>query len=245
MKWILILALGMMSSSLLAKSSDHAYDMMNKVKNNVYFLDKRDAKGVTISFGTGFRLLDSKGKTRYITAGHICENTPDATIYVNNIVKGKKNTLGKVKKFKTSLTDDLCELDIQWNSPIHTLSIKGLKLAKQAKREHYVYIVGFPAMPFMTSTWGRLKGVQNIHIAAPHISSSECLKLSKFHHHGMTCYTKFDTFSATAPTQGGGSGSPLLNESGEVIAVVIAAQTGLNWSSSTTMKALKNFLATP
>jgi len=122
----------------------------------------------------------------------------------------------------------------------------GLKLAKKAVRNEYVFIVGYPKVPYMTSMFGRLKGLGKVHLPAPWVTkTTECIASPKYHYHELVCYMDVKSFETTVPTMGGASGGPLLNNIGEVVGSVVAADLQISWSSTSILKDLREFLATP
>ena len=239
MKWALILSMFMISSSLYARNSDIAYKMMQKAEKHIYYVSKYSGNQET-GWGTGFTVLDTKNKVRFITAGHVCEFRPDDLIHINRTPDGKMTIIGDATVTQLSPVSDLCELTVTWKGKPVIWS-DGLKITSKVTKDEYVYIVGYPKIPYMSATWGRLKGLETIDLAANWPSKISCLTTPKFHFHGQECYMKIKGFTTTAVTIGGGSGSLLLNQNGEVIAVVVVAG-GSGWASSTTLSDLNKFL---
>jgi S1-C subfamily serine protease len=241
MKWTLLLTTLFMASTLYARNSDRAHEILQRAKPHVYYLTQSDKNGNLLSHATGFEVIDQKRRVRFLSAAHVCESLPNFPIIINRVIKGKAKPLGRMTSFKSDPTTDMCELKVKWFDRKRR-SVTGLKMAKKAIREEFVYVTGFPKMPYMTATWGRLKGIGNGHLRANWVDASTCLSVPKYHHHGMECWMSVESFETTAVTAPGGSGSPLLNNRGEVLGVVFASDAHIAWALSSRLGELYKFL---
>jgi S1-C subfamily serine protease len=75
--------------------------------------------------------------------------------------------------------------------------------------------IGHPAGGKKKISWGKYKGKQRLHI--PALRRVEC-----DNYNGTICWWIFDTMHSTSYTIGGSSGSPLMNDKGELIGVIFA-----------------------
>ena len=147
------------------------------------------------SGGTGFHIT-SKGKTYILTNSHVCGKKKYVVIknkYMNYYIK---------KVLAISKKHDLCLIE-----PVLK---RGIVLGSYPSIGDNVYTIGFPGLNGLRLEEGHLTGWDNINI---------CTQSSFF-----LCM-KFETYYSTwlsIVVIPGSSGSPVLNSSGDLIAVIFA-----------------------
>ena len=173
------------------------------------------------SGGTGFRVTTNKGNTYVLTNYHVCMLGND-TGYLNaEDYRGNKYRLAIYERYQFH---DLCLIQ-------DVPSIPALKLAWNYYKHEQVYLVGHPRLANLTMESGSIVSKVNISLVMPTPLNEDCFngykvrtpwdaQLAKV---GIkACYRSFSTIHANIVSYGGNSGSPVLDDLGNVIGVLFA-----------------------
>lgn len=243
MRWLLTLAL-LIPTISYGKDADHAYEIMQKTKDAIFLVQDKNAKGEVQGHATAF-VIKYKGKRYTLTAAHVCEGEPKKRGFIY-LKKGKKTW--KTKILRTSKNTDLCLLQ----NPNTTES---LQLAPKGKKDEYVYIVGFPSFEFMTSSFGRLKGVDEAHLPAQWVENLADCKGGMYHTHEVqqqtflgtisveVCFFKLTVYATSVSTDRGSSGGPLINDKAQVLGLMsFISGRAIGFGHAVPVRDIKKFL---
>lgn len=228
----------------------------NTVGPNVVKIVKTDDAGKVLGGGTGFMVKAPSGQKYLLTNAHVCEmmkGKPDINVQLQN-----GNIITR-RIIEISNKTDLCLIE---PLPNHD----NLDLALWANIGETLTVVGHPALMPLTLEEGELIGSQEVEILEGIIgldrqmagdmymeSEAECQKpknkikeidtawLGKL----KLCLTVIQAHKVTAPVLGGNSGSPVVNQWGNVVGVLFASPgpMGNNWGLMITLSDIRNFLA--
>lgn len=160
---------------------------------------------VKVPNGTGFVY---KGKHKYIiTNSHVC-----ATWNSHTIVVDSHHSLFRASIVKDAPKEDLCALSA-------ITSIPGLVIAKVFDFKERLYTEGFPNNKIMYS-----EGIIRDIISFSHILSKENLNHCPIGYEegtlGLTCFIVHFNYLTSLFSQGGSSGSPIINYKNELVGVM-------------------------
>jgi S1-C subfamily serine protease len=179
--------------------------------------------------GTGFHVKAPSGKVYLLTNKHVCGVTD------GDYVKVYKNA-GTQEFIKRKIIDryekhDLCIIEAVPN-------VSGLKLASGMEIGDKVRTVGFPGIRPLTIAEGEYIARTEIQMGNMHIPKDECVGDDKTWRElpplyqmllGVegVCVESFKCEQISSPTYGGNSGSPVVNNFGNVVGVVFAGSNGV------------------
>lgn len=237
----LTLIVSLLFSSLLhvEATRDKPEDIKDEVAEQIYSVSGERSRG------TGFVVQGESGKKYIATNAHVCDQ-PSPIMY-------GRNGLGEVVKLKIVreyYNHDLCLLsparaNVELPDPI--------PLADGVRANEQLYIVGHPLMDVMTVTTGKA-GMYHRIVFPIGVPLEACNKPKYFVDSMETrdregnlgiepvCIIDVVTLGTTVPTDGGASGSPLLNEDAEVVGVVMATAGNISWAEAVPLDHLKKFL---
>lgn len=210
---------------------DRSADIMKDVSGSIYIVYDKTGRG------TGWIAKAKSGKLYMVTNGHVCESAKES-------MNTEKNGV-------------LSELTIRYRDPRHDICLLdapkkavALPLAKKVYKEKEAYAVGFPAVEFMTSQQGLVKGYEIVSMPYP-LPPGQCKDLPKFEiykrklENGKTeeiCVFHGNTVVTTIQSDSGGSGSPILNDDEEVIGMVMLTTGNISWAQGVPLDELKRVL---
>lgn len=234
------LVVSLLFSSVLHHEAtrDKGQDLKEDVAGQIYSVSGERSRG------TGFVAVGASGKKYIVTNAHVCDQPLP-------VMEGRSGTGHKIKLkiVREYWSHDLCLL-----SPFGSGFLPDpLPLANTVYAEEQVYIVGHPLIDAMTVTTG--KAVAYHHIAFPIGTELEKCNKPKYFVDDYpsrddkgnaiivpVCFFQGVTLATTVPTDGGASGSPLLNKHGEVVGVVMATAGNISWGEAVPLRHLKKFL---
>lgn len=199
-----------------------------------------DIKGMSVvkllgdmSGGTGFQ-VKYEGKQYTLTNYHICavadeEDTLQSTDYFGNTRRLK--VIARYDK------NDLCVLE-----PISFLP--AIRLANSYYMHEQIYLVGHPRLEALTMQTASLVAKYFINIMLPceeQTYKSKCVGTSSSSK--SYCMRTFETLHANVISYGGNSGSPVLDDFGNLIGVLFAGQrSAVTASYIVPLEYVKDFL---
>ena len=233
-----ITAIVLMLASCTHSGAERAQEIKAEFGESIYRLESSNGHG------TGFVVKNNKGKNVIITNGHVCEGYRTMTAVAKN---GDRIT---VRVIHESPLTDLCLLQAPKRS-------KALHIGNTPKKDQEAFIVGYPLGPFMVASVGRIKGYTRT--SAKLDTRLELCRLPKhriieveipirkedgtiFKIKEKICTMQVKSYFTTIPADRGFSGSPLLNDDGEVIGVIMATQGNISWGTAVPLKELKKYL---
>lgn len=174
--------------------------------------------------GTAFSMKAPSGEKYLITNAHVCEQLALANSYAAIPVgNGEFKVPVKIKAISDKY--DLCALKLQ------TDFMKPLEVEDDYYANQRIFVAGFPMVPFLSVSEGRVGGVMDFQL--PYNRSAESCVGPKFKVDKMpimtpqgldivdTCFVVGQVLTTTASSDLGNSGSPVLNEQMKVIGVVM------------------------
>jgi S1-C subfamily serine protease len=225
-----------MTSAVVVSTTNRTEAMQDQVKDSVVMV-----QSVFGGHGSGWVTTTKSGKTVVVTNQHVCDMSP-IPVFNLKTADGKEHP---AKVLVKSEEHDLCLLEAPKGYP-------ALELAEEAFQDEEVYIVGYPLIGYMTSTVGKLKGTEMFEEEYP--LPPELCKGKKFRVETQikisekgaqmreVCIFKAPVYVTTAQTDGGASGSPLLNEYGEVVGTVMLMYGNISWAATVDLPSVKRFL---
>lgn len=190
--------------------------------------------------GTGFG-ISYKGKDFIMTNDHVCriDDMFKTGMYIN-MPDGSKKRARIVKRFKSH---DLCLIK-------HEPGISTLSVGKAPMLGEKLHVVGYPALQPKTLTEGEFVGHSTIQVVIEEAFTRELLKECNLrkdqvvnYYGSVMCLRSYYTALTTVPILGGSSGSPVLNNVGNVVAVVFAGSSAQNnWAKLVPFKYVVEFL---
>lgn len=197
---------------------------MEQVHNN--FLRARGSEVVLIqnssgNGATGFTVQGRSGTTVIMTNNHVCELAENGYLFVT--YKENRYVLHTIKSY---LYNDLCAIEAPRGAG-------HLSLARKAAVGDVAYIVGHPLLEPLTLTQGEISGQVNIEIQV--MKGEEDCKGPTYNWEVvdsvwgefMSCERKLASWATTATILPGNSGSPVVNNYGNVIGVAFAGYNGV------------------
>jgi S1-C subfamily serine protease len=179
--------------------------------------------------GTGFVTLTASGKPVIVTNDHVCDSDSQAPIFLISHRSGNSlRTSSHHTSFILHRDDahDLCMIALPPD-----MEVEPLKLADDVYVDERVHIIGYPAVPLLSSAVGYIRGLRLINHAY-NIPIASCVG-KKFVvetvpiktqngeiENRPVCFLRAAFFFTDALGEFGASGSPSLNNKGEVIGVM-------------------------
>lgn len=231
--------------TLLSRSA-----LRSTVAPKVYLLEFGSKKEGVGGRGTGFSVQAPSGKSYIVTNGHVCDGALDHKLDMYVTVDGFKI---KRNMIKVSDETDLCIVE---GLP----AVKGLKVGSSFKIGDWINTVGFPGGGPQTMSGGEINDIEDSWFIRFVIRSEEDVKRCNLPKNAIkfedgesvlpflppervrVCVVGvMDSTRTTAFAKPGSSGSPAVNDKGEVIGVVFATDQN-NWANLVSLKDLQNFL---
>lgn len=207
------------------------------LRNSVVYIVNESEKGG----GTGFLVKNDNGREYIITNRHVCRGT----IQSDGSVKVKTDEkVIKRKVIEISTESDLCIIESGFDQ-------KALKMADEYELESEAYVMGHPYLNPLTFVHGELIADVTIGLIDHPMTAedNECSgegqhaeKINMLFFTVEVCIQDYKSISTTIPTFPGNSGSPMVNEKGEVIGVIFAGDTSSNWGYAVPLDQLKAFI---
>lgn len=186
------------------------------------FLAKADRSvyriGAVNNWGTGFAIRGDSAKTYIITNSHICDSLEEE----DKLIQGKR--AWSIKTVKHYSKHDLCAIAAPEDAKAINLALSPPEYGDR------VTVKGYPAIKDMTTFSGRaLSVVENDYLNYP-LPPEDCVG-DKFEIRGKEippgliipqCTLVGPMQKTSVQSDGGASGSPVLNDDGEVVGVVLA-----------------------
>lgn len=178
--------------------------------------------------GTGFHVQAPSGNVYILTNRHVCKENAS---YLIAAVNGDREGIPR-RILNRDWNNDLCLLEAMPRVK------QGLKLATGIARHEPVYALGYPQGYELTATGGNLIGRQP---TAQPVDMDRCLAAKKNQGGNLErfrmmtkgkekiCLYQIETLQTTVQINYGNSGSPLLNQKGEVVGVIWGMQLETHW----------------
>lgn len=241
---IIVLALALAFTSYLSvtkKPIDFAEDLMMAKQESILQISHK------MGMGTVFVMKTKSGKKVGITNNHVCHKFKKFTL-----TPREGGVTYKSQLIANYAFHDLCMVTVPQNLP-------ALNLGDVALIDEPLYTAGFAGMPAMSSSRGYLRMTMTVPEGDFNIPVKICqgkvedipdrthegklikdkkgkVKLKK------ACLVTATMIFTSIPVTYGASGSPILNEAGEVVGVVMAMQGTLSHCIGVPLENLKNFL---
>lgn len=202
-----LLLLSTLTYSTIKVPQWHKQWLLESVGENVVYIESYDGGG-----GTGFVVDIGNNKKVVATNHHVC------TIE-NAYIRTELLEIYPVHILKEDPVNDLCLLS--YNGKVAGLSVSPSDLNKGRP----VYVVGHPALLDLTLSYGSIISKQIVPIMVGRVESAEqCGNGEKainllFY---FVCIKEVDAVMTSAQIQPGSSGSPVVNDIGQVIGVIFA-----------------------
>lgn len=178
------------------------------------------------SGGTGFYFKSKSGKVYVITNSHVCELAKDQPLFIRHFKQ--KIALGKILKDEPKY--DLCVVDSLQQS-------HGLKLANHVEFYKEYHLFGNPYLYTNVYSKGEIFDIQYVQIPKRIVGPNDVcaqdevkIKMNMFFFQVDVCASNNKAYVTNIQGFPGNSGSPLLNEYGEVVAVLFAGDHRTNYS---------------
>jgi S1-C subfamily serine protease len=217
--------------SLIQAKDSSSSEMMAEIGKSVYMLYDSTGRG------TGWIVKGKSGNKYMMTNGHVCEDSENGMM--------------------TNKDGQIWDLTIRFRDPYHDICLLDappkaipLKVAKEVVMEESAYIVGFPAIQFMSIEHGLIKGYDLVDMPYP-VSLEECRDRPKLQIRRTKnkdgkdvdiCVFHGQTVVTTIVTDAGASGSPIVNEDSEVIGMVMIAAGNIPWAQGVPLSEIKRVL---
>lgn len=215
----------------------------NAMKPNLRQLANRNVLMITNEAGTGggtaFYVKGPSGKTYVMTNNHICVLVQKQKLVLHSY-SGKKFP---VKVIKTDEAKDLCIIE--------TSSKQGLYLAQTSALYQQYHLFGNPHLYRWVHEKGEFFDIGNIslvhHIITPEDSKCDEKYMRKeminmFFFNLEVCMTIHPSMLSNIKSFPGNSGSPILNDNGDVVGVLFAGDNRTNYGFVIPLSTVKEFL---
>lgn len=169
--------------------------------------------------GTGFQVRTDDGHEFLVTNDHVCAAAdPQGRLYAIT----EQGDLQVVSTLYRSPTSDLCMM-----TPIEGL--ESLKLAKELKLDSWVRAKGHPHLRRLTETLGKALKRETIDVGLGPILFQPCDQPKHRVIDGFFCIEHVNAVQSDTHIEPGSSGSPALNEDGDVMGVFFAGGRGYSY----------------
>lgn len=203
---LVLLVLSGLSYSTLKLPEWHKQYLFSSVGDNVVYIKTLSGSG-----GTGFVVrLDSKIRV-VVTNHHVCTLS-------EAFIMTPLHEVQPVHILASDEANDVCL--VSYNGRIKGLTIKPVDLLKGRP----IYILGHPALNPLTLSIGNILGKADVPIVVGQSHSREgCGNAKPFPWiSGFICVKVVESYLTNAQIQAGSSGSPVVDDVGNVIGVVFA-----------------------
>jgi len=208
--------LSVLLSSCIFNSVPSRLQLRNEIAAHVFKVMKSPIEG---NGGTGFEVMAPSGATFVMTNAHVCNILlADGTSKIAWVSNG----LIAMPRRVVAISDekDLCLLE-------GISGGMGLKVSKDAPQVgEWLHVVGHPKLGPLIMSSGEFYEVCTINVAGPRMSTPS---------------VKRGSYCTTAVADVGSSGSPAVNEYGEVIGVLFAVD-GKSRAALVSLTDVKDFL---
>jgi S1-C subfamily serine protease len=205
----------------------HKYWLRNKVADNVVMLTY--GPYIPSGGGTGFVVKTPSGNKVTVTNRHICDELNKNPIYA----KTRDGRYSKLEILEVSMFSDLCIL-----SPVPGL--KGLSLGGEVYNGDNIYVVGHPFLWETLMTEGEVSGIKNVILLGETDRKGSCKYLNG-RNTIFGCVEIHESIMSSVKTAPGNSGSPVVNNLGQVVGVLFAG-TQNGYSAIVRIKHLKELI---
>jgi S1-C subfamily serine protease len=200
-----------------------------KVGRAVVKVVKMNDDGQVLGGGTGFSIL-VKGRKYILTNAHVCDMYEGGHIAVIEMPDGTF----KQRPIKAISGDtDLCIID-------GIAELPTVSLAKSVSLGEIVAVVGHPMLMPLNISYGDIIG-ETIATVAIGFADMKC-DLPKNKIMGFYCVEQVEAYQTTATALPGNSGSPVVNWRRQVIGVLFAGDSSINWGMVIPLYDVQNFL---
>lgn len=184
--------------------------------------------------GTGVHVKTPNGHIVILTNDHICDGVGEL-----GYLKVKTEDMQEFQLVKILARSDASDLCVVEGLPKH----KGLNFSKYMNLGEIYHMIGHPELDPITMVEGELIGPENItlmdHALIP--NSADC-KLPKNKIQGPICLISLDGVMSTLTTLHGNSGSPLVNDFGQIVALAFLTGGDVRWGSFVPLDQINTFL---
>lgn len=206
-----------------------------------------DGSGKLLGYmhGTGFAIRGGSGKIYILTNRHVCDASPDGTLLISGT---NIPDMVRLKIIAMSPTTDLCLVEAgKGTAP--------LTMARSLAVGAEVTVLGYASRFPLTETNGEAVGVMPYYVSKPMNMAEADSACTKFANNKITmetsifgpqkfCTTVLDrALVTTAHAIPGNSGSPLLNNLGQVVGIIMGMDTEAAYGIAIPLTDVKHFLA--
>lgn len=192
------------------------------------------------SGGTGFVVRTPSGAVT-MTNAHVCHAAEDGLLVAHR----DDGSRAVIKIIRVYQEHDLCALEAVPGDA-------GLQVARRYSEVPgtRVWAIGYPLLRPLTTAWGVVSLLHDIDVMDTHTPPEECHGggrhveiIDSFFGPLEVCIRTLPGVDTTMVIYGGNSGSPVLNEQGQIVGVVYAGDGRSNWGVYVPYEALANFVA--
>lgn len=232
---IILAVLSITTAVGLDNVKDHSLDVMYDVSDSIYMVQNPTGRG------TGWVTETKKGHKVIVTNVHVCDSDLPVMFTEKD---GKRYILPIIAK---DPTHDICLLKAPKNAV-------PLELADDVFENEVAYSVGFPAIEFMSSQRGLIKGYEQLKMVYP-LPPEKCKGQKKLRVEMLEveqpdgtlkeepiCVFSAEGLVTTIQVDGGASGSPILNSDEKVVGMTMVRTGNINWAQGVPLKNLRAFL---
>lgn len=181
--------------------------------------------------GTGFITTGKSGKPVLVTNFHVCNSSKDEML---------ASRMGEIEDLHTHTLVRDSDHDLCIMTPVPGVP---LKIGREPPKFSMLYIVGHPRFRPQTPTTGYYTSEREQEMVYPFNLDGSCPPNTEVYRHIFSsgCLLTTVMGDVTATVFPGNSGSPIVNEEGELVGV-INSNDGMNYGSFIPVRYLKNLL---